>query len=147
LPELGSRNVARHARTTVVWLVALLTPFQGLTAVYLDVLGPAHFHAGHDDDDHHDRGQVHSHGQGQVEHHHHHPHDSSVVTVHDGLPSQLALEEEIASGWSGIMLVALVTSASPQLPEMRDGLTPSREPLLKTRFPGRLERPPRIGPA
>jgi hypothetical protein len=91
---------------------------------------------------------VHSHGQGRVEHHHHHPHDSSVVTVHDdSLPSQLALEEETPSGWSGTMLVAIVTSASPQPLEMRDGPTPKPEPLPQTRFPGRLERPPRIDPA
>jgi hypothetical protein len=122
-------------------------PFQALTAVYLDVRGPAHIHVEHDHG-HHDRGHAHSHGQGHVERHHHHPHDSSVVAVHDdSLPSHFASEEEIPSGWSGTMLVALVTSASPQLPETRDGPTSRREPLLQTRFPGRLERPPRIDPA
>jgi hypothetical protein len=143
-----SKSLLGWQSRTVAWLVTLVMPFQVLTGVYLDTRGPAHFHVGHDDD-HHDRGHVHSHGQGQVEHHHHHPHDSSVVTIHDdSLPSHLALEEETPSGWSGSMLVALVTSgASPQPPEMRDSVTPKREPLLRTRFPGRLERPPRIDPA
>jgi hypothetical protein len=125
-------------------------PFQVLTAVYLDVRGPTHFHAENDDGAHshkHAHGHAHSHGQDDVQRHHHHPDDPSVVTVHnDGLIEPVALETK--SGWSGTMLVALLAdSASPQLPNMQGGLTPRREPLLQTRFLGRLERPPRINPA
>lgn len=122
----------------IAWLLALAMPFQALTAVYLDVRGPAHFHVEHDDDhDHH-----HAHG---VEHHHHHHDDRSVVAVHD---HDLPLQEEAASGWSGTMLVALPAGAARlQLLETSSGLTPAQAPLLQTRFPGRLERPPRINPA
>ena len=139
--------MARLIRPTVAWLLALVMPFQVLTAVYLDLRGPAHFHVENHEDDHdHDHGHSHSHSQDHVERHHHHPDDVSVVTVHDdGLLELLALEAETKSGWSGTMLVALLAGgASAQLPKMQSGLTPRREPLLQTRFLGRLERPPRI---
>jgi hypothetical protein len=133
----------------VAWLLASVMPFHVLTAVYLDVRGPAHFHvaAGEHDHDHdHDGGHGHSHGQDPVARHHHHPGDASVVTVHDdGLLESHVLEEETASGWSGTMLAALLASgASPQPPRMSSAPAPRQEPLLQTRFLGRLERPPRI---
>ena len=146
--------MASIIQTAFAWLLVLVMPFQALTAVYLDVLGPAHYHAhfpaenehrheyGHD---HHG----HSHGQGDVERHHHQAADSSVVTVHsDGALEFLALEAENTSGWSGSMLVTLVgEAATPQLSLMSARLTPPIELLLQTRFPGRLERPPRTNPA
>src|SRR5262249_866074 len=103
---------------TVACALALTLPFQALTAVYLDVRGPAHIHVDSADDDHihpHDHGQEHSHSHAQngVEHHHHHAHDRSVVVVHeDGLPDSRALDEETTSGWSGTMLAVLVTSSA-----------------------------------
>jgi hypothetical protein len=133
----------------VAWFLALVMPFQVLTAVYLDVYGPAHFHVEDGNDDHdHRHEHSHSHGRDHVERHHHHPADPSVVTVRDdGLLESIALEERPTPGWSGIMLVALLTSgAPPQAPETPSGIAPRREPLLQTRFLGRLERPPRIDP-
>jgi hypothetical protein len=155
--------MSRHARFAVVWLLSLLVPFQVLIAAYLDVLGPAHFHVGRQHDGHrHDRlperqrgtnpdhGHYipHFHAQHQVERHHHHPHDPSVVTVLDhGLSESLALKDETAPGWSATMLVVLLAiGASLLLRTLSGGLTPQPETLPKTRFPGRLERPPRIIP-
>jgi len=128
-------------RVAVVSVLLLALPLQVLTAAYLDLRGPAHFHLEHDDDDHL-HGHSHSHGQGHVEHHHHDPHDASVVTVHDGLHGPALLSEE--SGWSGTMLAALLSSdASPLASAMRCGPTPRQEISLESRSPGRLERPPR----
>ena len=43
------------------------------------------------------------------------------------------------------MCVALVSAgAALHPPRLLDGIAPGREPLLKSRFLGRLERPPRI---
>jgi hypothetical protein len=106
---------------TLAWVLALVLPFQALTAVYLDVRGPAH--------------------------HHHHPHDHSVVAIHDhGVPGSPALEEEGRSGWwSATMLVALTANdGSLQLLQPSNGVAPIQSPRFKTRFPMGLERPPRI---
>ena len=147
----------------IIWLLALIMPFQVLTAVHLDVRGPLHFHVegGHGKHHHdsgperergssHDYGHYlpHFHGQHHVERHHHHPHDSSVVTVRDhGLSEPLALKAEITPGWSATMLAALLaTSALLLLRATPGGLMPRPELLLQTRFPGRLERPPRTIP-
>src|SRR5262245_44455502 len=96
-------------RSAVTWPIALRMPFQVLTAVCLDMRGPAHFHAGSEhrhEYGHEHQGHLHSHGPGQVERHHHHPDDFSVVTVHNSpLLESLALEAETKSGWSGVMLV------------------------------------------
>ena len=134
--------MAWPAKPAVAWLIALVMPFQALTAVYLDVQGPAHFHVYHDDHDH-----EHSHGPHHVEHHHHHPHDHSVVAVHEhGVPDSPALEEQERSGWSATMLVALAAEgAALQVPEPSNGVASLPSLPLKTRFPAGLERPPRIG--
>jgi hypothetical protein len=135
----------------VVWLLALVLPFQVLTAVYLDVIGPLHFHV--EIDDHiHEPERAHSHlhslGEGHAERHHHPPDQPGVVTVHsDGVLDPLAVEGEIKSGWSAKMLVALLAgSACFVLLTAATCLVPGREHSLKSRFPGRLERPPRIDP-
>ena len=140
-----SASLADWSRT-LAWLLALVLPFQGLTAVYLDVRGPAHFHVEIDDADH---DQAHSHGQNGVAHHHHHPHDHSVVAVHEhGVPDSSALEEEGRSGWSATMLVAATANDGwLQLLRLSHSVTPTRSPPLPTHFPARLERPPRIEPA
>jgi len=165
-------------RPTVTWLLVSLMPFQVLTAVYLDVRGPAHFHVevdghghdragahiaarGHDggpvythghehhdgDDHHHVRDHGHSHGAHHIQRHHHDGADPTVVTVQDddGLLELFALKEE-TSGWSGVMLVALVADCVLLQPKSPGGLTPGPEPLLQTRFPAPLERPPRNTP-
>ena len=96
------------------------------------------------------RGRFHEHshsrGANGVERHHHHPGDPSVVTIDDqALPGDLALKEETTSGWSGAMLAALPASGlSPHLPASLDAPAPRPDPLLQTRAPGRLERPPRL---
>lgn len=130
-------------RLGITWLLVLLMPFQALTAVYLDVLGPAHFHFEHD---HH--GSLPSHGQDRIERHHHHQDDLSVVTVHDdGLLEPFA-SGETPSGWSSSMLAVLSAGgASLQPSQPSNELAPRAEHFLYTRFPGRLERPPRIDPA
>jgi hypothetical protein len=126
-------------RSAVTWLVLLTIPFHALTAVYLNLLGPAHFHL---DDEMHE----HSHGHDHPARHHHHAGDPTVVTVDDDASlDSLALEEGTASGWSATMCTALVSAcAALHLPRVRNGMAPGRESLLQTRFLGRLERPPRF---
>jgi len=127
-------------RNAVIWLLLSVLPFQALTAVYLDLRGPAHFHL--DDDEVHERDHAHA----QLERHHHPAGDPTVVTA-EGDPAleSHAPEESTASGWSATMCVALVSAdALLDLPWTPNGMTAGREPLFRTRFLGRLERPPRI---
>ena len=150
-------------RSTVIWLLALLMLFQVLTAVYLDVRGPAHVHvkSDHSEHRHHrgpdsDRGQrdyghylPHFHVQHHhVERHHHHPADPSVVTVRDHAPLEsFMLKEETTTGWSAAMLAALLASgALLLLTRLPGGLALRPDSLLQTRSLGRLERPPRTIP-
>ena len=120
-------------------------PFHALTALYLDRLGPAHFHFD-DQAQEHAQGHSHRHAHDHSERHHHPADDRTVLTVEDdaALASQ-APEESTASGWSASMCVALVAPrAAMHPPQLPDGIAPAREPLLKSRFLGRLERPPRV---
>lgn len=125
-------------RLAVIWVLLLVLPFHALTAAYLDLRGPAHFHL--DDESHeHDDGHSHSHGQGHLERHHHLAGDPTVVAV-----SEDPLEEG-PSGWSATMCVALLSARGAlQPPRLSSGITPGRDALLQTRFLERLERPPRI---
>jgi len=118
-------------------------PFQVVTAVYLDLRGPAHFHV--DDGIEHDHGHSHFRGRDGIERHHHPAADQSVVTVEDdAAPGAHALDEGVPSGWSATMCVALVSAGRPlQLRRLTHGIVPGRETHLQTRFLGRLERPPR----
>jgi hypothetical protein len=141
---MSGAMVAR-SRWAVTRLLLLVLPFYALTAVYLDLRGPAHFHHHHhalDDDDH---GRPHGHDHDAVERHHHPAADQSVVAVEDdAVLDAHALEEGGPSGWSATMCAALVSAgAALDLPRLTDGFVTGREPLLQTRFPGRLERPPR----
>ena len=117
----------------VVAVVLLVLPLQALTAVYLDLVGPAHFHVGH------------HHGHDHVERHHHHHGDPSVVAAGDqDLLEQLALKEETAPGWSSTMVAAVAPDrVSLALADTSQVPVPRLELRLQTRFPGRLERPPR----
>ena len=133
-----SGATVRRSRHAVARLLLLVLPFHALTAVYLDLRGPAHFHHHHEvDDDDHDHGIV--------ERHHHSASDQSVVPVEDGAALDAhALEEGTSSGWSATMCVALVSAGvALQLPQLTGGIVPGREPYLQTRYSGRLERPPR----
>jgi len=131
----------RSRSRAIAWTLALVLPFHALTAVYLDVRGPAHFHVEDDEHEH-----SHSHAQNGIEHHRHHPHDHSVVAIHEhGVPDSPALEEEGRSGWSATMLVALTANdGSLQLLQPSNGVAPIQSPRLKTHFPAGLERPPRL---
>lgn len=61
----------------------------------------------------------------------------------DALDSHEA--EEIASGWSATMCAVLVSAAEPlRIPETVGGAIAGPAQYLQTRFPGRLERPPRL---
>lgn len=134
-------------RAALVWLLVPALAFRALTALYVELQGPLHFHI---DDDHHERhdhgdGHAHSHGHGHSERHHHPAGDPTAVTLEDhaGLDG-LAPEETVARGWSATMCVALVSArAWPDPPTAPNGVTPANETRLQTRFPGRLERPPR----
>jgi hypothetical protein len=129
------RSVDRNLRRRAIpWLLAAVMPFQLLAAVYLDVLGPAHFHED-DADDHH----PHRH----IERHHHDHDDASVVTIRDGLAALLAMEEESAAGWSSTMLAALPAGDLPALAQAQREPIVYRQAFLQSFFPGRLERPPR----
>jgi len=167
-------------RRAIAWLLALVMPFHVLTAVYLDVRGPAHVHVAQADGGNagesarapghaHTRpheyshvigalrlhgyaresGHSHGHAHGGIERHHHDPADSSVVTVDgDGKAGLFALREETTSGWSGIMLVALLAlAAALKIPGLAGTLAPAPAFFLKTPSLGRLKRPPRPSPA
>jgi hypothetical protein len=117
-------------------------PFHALLAVGLDLRGPAHFHVHDDEDDHAHR---HAHEHGLIEHHHHATADRSVVPVEDGAPDSRDVAEEIASGWSSTMCAALPSTAEPRhVAGTATGVAAGPADRLKTRFPGRLERPPRL---
>ena len=143
--------MASRGAFAVVCALALTLPFQALTAMYLDVRGPAHVHVDSADDDHdhpHDHGHEHSHSHARngIEHHHHHPHDHTVVAVHEhGVPDSPFLEEETRSGWSGSMFAALVGSTiRREPPKVSRAARPPRELPPPIPFLERLERPPRI---
>lgn len=124
----------------VAWLVALAMPFHVLTAVYLDVLGPPHFHLDDELHDHHD-----SHGPDHLQRHHHSAVDGTVVTIAD---DTRAPEEGSVSGWSATACLGLAsTGAWLPLARRSNDLAPDRSFRLHTRSLGRLERPPRIAPA
>jgi hypothetical protein len=132
----------RHVPSrSIAWLLALLLPFQALTALYLDVHGPLHFHVAADDHDHHG-GHAHAHG----DRHHHHANDVSVVRLDEEnrFGPLAALEHESNPGWSATMLAALTAGVSMlQTPNATGSPVLSHVCPLRTRFPSRLERPPR----
>lgn len=131
-------------RSAIARLLLLVLPFHALIAVGLDLRGPAHFHV-HDeaDEDRHGHPQVHDHAR--IEHHHHAAVDRSVVPVEDDLLDSHEAQEEMSSGWSATMCAALVSTAAPSgVPGAASSGVSGSAPLLKTRFPGRLERPPRF---
>ena len=130
-------------RAAIARLLLLVLPFHALTAVYLDLRGPAHFHV-HDDADADDGAHSHVDDHGRIEHHRHAAADRSVVTVEDALDSHEATEE-VSFGWSSTMCAALVSAAAPlHVARAASGIVAGPAHLLKTRFPGRLERPPRL---
>src|SRR4249919_2295804 len=104
--------VMSSRRSAIARLLLLVLPFHALTAVYLDLRGPAHFHvhdeAGVDEDAH-----PHAHDHGGIDHHRHAPADGSVVTVGDEALDSHELAEEVSSGWSATMCAALVSGAAP----------------------------------
>jgi hypothetical protein len=135
--------VISSGRSAIARLLLLVLPFHALTAVYLDLRGPAHFHV-HDDADADDGLHAHADEHGRIEHHRHAAADRSVVTVEDALDSR-ELAEEISSGWSSTMCAALVSTATPlHVARVASGIVAGPAHLLQTRSPGRLERPPRL---
>ena len=138
--------VMSSGRAAIARLVLLVLPFHALTAIYLDLRGPAHFHI-HDAADADDHAHPHPHDHDRIKHHRHAAGDRSVVTVDDDAIDSHELAEEIASGWSAAMCAALVSAAAPfPVPEAASGVLAGPAQFLKTRVPGRLERPPRLPP-
>lgn len=137
---------ARAARSAIAWLLLLFLPVHGLTVVYLAFWGPAHFHL---DDEGHNHGHAHSHNAALVERHHHPATDASVVTVEaDPALDAHALEDGTLPAWSGAVFPAIASSALSPLPGgAGNAIAPAPDAPMKTRFPGRLERPPRLAPA
>jgi hypothetical protein len=130
-------------RPLVAWMVLLAMPFHALTGIYLDLRGPAHFHLhAHDDDDHD------GHGHAQAERHRHAADDPSVVNVaDDGASHAHTSDEGVLSGWSATMCMALLSSTLPLPAGTAGGIDPALDEMLRTRFPGCPERPPRLIPA
>jgi hypothetical protein len=127
-------------RCALTWLVLPVLACRALTALYVDLHGPLHFHLA---DDHHEH---HGHAHDHAERHHHAAGDPTVLTLeeHDGF----APSEPLAQGWSSTMCVAAVSAdAWPDLRPAPDGVAPADAPSFHTRTPGRLERPPRSFPA
>ncbi len=139
--------VISSGRSAIARLLLLVLPFYALTAVYLDLRGPAHFHV-HDEADADHHAHPHAHDSGPIEHHRHAAADRSVVTVEEEALDSHALAEEIFSGWSSTLCAALVSAAAPlHAPRAAGGIVIVPAHLLKTRFPGRPERPPRLARA
>ena len=123
----------------VTWLLVLAMPFHALTAVYLDLRGPAHFHVHHEHDD--DGGD---HDHGRLERHYHPALDPSVVTTEDDATLDgHALAEGVSPGWSALCLALVSAAPSWHQPRASGGIVPGSESRLLTRSLGRLERPPR----
>jgi hypothetical protein len=137
---------ARAARSAIAWLLLLFLPVHGLTVVYLAFWGPPHFHLEGGDHDHAD---AHTHTPGHVERHHHPAADASVVTVEaEPALDAHALEDGTLPAWSGAVFPAMVSSARSPFPARTgNAIAPSPDAPVKTRFLGRLERPPRLAPA
>jgi hypothetical protein len=144
--------MTRLRSTTIVWLLALVLPFQALTVAYLDLHAPAHFHVAHDDDhehphghdDDHDHGDGraerpgHSHAHGPFDRHHHDAGDPSVVVIHEDEPG------EVASGWSGVMCTAIASApAALDLARLVEARVRGHDPRVRSRSLPPLERPPR----
>jgi hypothetical protein len=127
----------------IVWLLLSIVPFQWFIAAYLDLRGPAHFHL-HDEVLEHAGERIHSHGHRHVDHHHHPSGDGTVVIAEDDGLESTALEESAAQGRSDASFVALISSSISLGIETPHGLGTKQDRPLQTRFPGRLERPPRI---
>lgn len=140
--------MALRTHPGVVWLLLLALPFQGASAVYLQVRGPGHSHFDGDAVEHAAR-PVHPHRHDGVEHHHHPPGDRTVVEVEeDAVVESLAQEETTGQGGSGGVFPALVSAArSETLSQPSNGAITGQDPPFRTRFLGRLERPPRIAQA
>jgi hypothetical protein len=136
-----TRLPARAARRAVAWFLLLCLPVHGLTVVYLSFWGPSHFHLQDEDHDH-----PHAHGPGHVDRHHHPAADASVVTVEaDAALDAHALEDGALPAWSGAVFPAMVSIAlSPSPARTGNGIEPVPDAPVKTRFLGRLERPPRL---
>jgi hypothetical protein len=131
----------------VIWLLLSIVPFQGFIAVYLDLRGPAHFHIDHELLEHAE-GHLHSHGHQHVDRHHHRTGDDTVVVAEDDGLELASLEEAAAQGGSGASFVAMISPGiSLDLLRAPNRMAAKRDRPLETRFPGRLERPPRINPA
>jgi hypothetical protein len=131
-------------RAAIATLMLLVLPFHALTGIYLDLRGPAHFHV-HDEAGADDHGHPHARDHGGIGHHRHAAGDQSVVTVDDDAIDPHESAEEISSGWSATMCAALASAAAPlHVPGAASGIVAGPAHLLKTRFPGRLERPPRL---
>jgi hypothetical protein len=128
-------------RCALAWLLVPMLAFRALTALYVDLQGPLHFHL--EDDHHHEHHDpAHTHSHDRLERHHHAAGDSSVVTLeaHDGFRA----EESIASGWSSTMCVAAAsTHAWPDPPPLRERVVAAGYARYPTRSLGRLDRPPR----
>jgi hypothetical protein len=132
------RRPIRHA---LVWVIVPALAFRALTALHLDLHGPLHFHVDWlHEHEHEDDAHAHSHAHG--ERHHHAPGDPTVVTLEDHDPLAHG-EEEAARGWSATMCVAAAPShASLHPPPLQNRFAIAGEALFRTRFLGRLERPP-----
>jgi len=132
----GAFSTAGLVRVLAALILALVVPFYALTAVLLDVRGPAHVHVGHS----HEHG--HSRAHGGIAHHHHHHDDHSVVIVHrDGVPEEPAAAE---TGRSGTMVAALLSRDGwPELPALHESRVPGHAIFSRSLVLECPERPPR----
>ena len=133
----AERN-ARRTRVLLIVLVALLLPFQVLTALYLDIRGPLHFHI----ESHHDHDHAHVHAHDHLERHHHDAHDPTVIVVDGDAGQSVAGEAEAATGWSSVMFVTLPRDARLSLLNVSSVLVPTPEFPPQTVPRRRIERPP-----
>jgi hypothetical protein len=138
-------SVIKHP--AFIWLVVAMS-LQGLIIGYLNLRGPAHFHLAHEVSENAHDHHAQFHGHDQVEHHHHDAGDETVVIVEDhSVIEAIAAEEGSAQGGSAKFAVLVLAGAPLHLPRMPNGGIASRDRQLKSRFPDRLERPPRVQPA
>lgn len=139
--------MALRMRRAVAWLGLLLIPCHILTALYLDLLGPAHFHLDHELHEHDDSAHHHhEHRHIHAEQHTHPLDDATVVMVDDDASFEShAPEESATTGGAAASFLALVSGGLPSgLQLCSIGVQAAPESLPESRFPERLERPPRL---
>jgi hypothetical protein len=128
------------------WLLMFAVPLQALDLAMVQLRGPAHIHADDqdddDDDDVHHHHQMHASGE-----RHYHSHADGVILLEevDHHHELAGIEAGSLKGDASAGFAALIPTLGRLSAPERSQLLRAREPIeLRTRYLGRLERPPRL---